>query len=395
MAGGYDTIAMQNIAAGSGSPRSGWYKRQPSGYLAFIPAVLPPTPALRYDKALLEALSKADRALGRLDGVSVRLPNEDLFVHMYIRKEAVLSSQIEGTQSSLTELLEMESHVRKPRHPDDAMMTANYVAAMDLGLKRLQTLPVSLRLVKEIHARLMLGARGGQVSPGEFRTSQNWIGPEGAKLMDAMFVPPPPDEMNNALGRWEMFLHDKEPMPILVKVGLAHAQFETIHPFLDGNGRIGRLLITFLLCEKEVLRRPLLYLSYFFKQNRTEYYDRLQATRDRGDWEGWLKFFLRAVSEVSNHAAETALQIIELRESTQQLIREKMGRGAGTALRILDDLFLHPSTTAKLTMQKRGMTFAGARRPLERLSELGILWPDDDERERRYLFRSYLDLLVD
>jgi len=248
---------------------------------------------------LRDKLSAADYALGRLDGAVLTLPNPDLFVFMYVRKEAVLSSQIEGTQSSLQNLLAAEAQLFDPDTPKDVNEVANYVRAMNHGLSRLADLPVSVRLIREIHAELMHGVRGGRLQPGELRVSQNWIGPAGCTLITAIFVPPPPHEVPQALSDLERFLHDGGGLPPLVQVGLAHAQFETIHPFLDGNGRIGRLLITFLLSEKRVLSKPVLYLSHYFKQRRSEYYERLQAVRDAGNWEGWLAFFLDGVIEVS------------------------------------------------------------------------------------------------
>jgi Fic family protein len=244
---------------------------------------LPPDPPVRLDGELRVLLSRADRALGRLDGSVVTLPNPDLFVFMYVRKEAVLSSQIEGTQSSLQDLLAAEAELFEavdiPRDVDEVI---NYVAAMNHGLERLMELPVSVRLIREIHERLLRGVRGAQRAPGELRRTQNWIGPAGSPLADAVFVPPPPESVPQALGELEMFLHTSGDLPILVKIALAHAQFETIHPFLDGNGRVGRLLITFLLTESRVLSKPVLYLSHYLRQNRQEYYERQQAVRDGG-----------------------------------------------------------------------------------------------------------------
>lgn len=265
--------------------RAGVYVRQPHGYRAFIPKPLPPNPPVKVSGSLQTLLSQADYALGRLDGAILTLPNPDLFVFMYVRKEAVLSSQIEGTQSSLQNLLAAEARLFDPDTPGDVNEVINYVRAMNYGLERLATLPVSVRLIKEIHAELMRGVRGGQLTPGELRTSQNWIGPAGCTLSEATFVPPPPHEVPQALADLERFLHTQDDMPALIRVGLAHAQFETIHPFLDGNGRIGRLLITFLLTEKGPLAKPVLYLSHYFKRRRVEYYERLQAVRDLGDWE--------------------------------------------------------------------------------------------------------------
>jgi len=265
--------------------RAGRYVRQLEGYRAFIPEPLPPDPSVRYDDEMLALLSQADRMLGRLDGSTEVLPNPDLFVFMYVRQEAALSSQIEGTQASLIDLLEYEARAPEPERPVGVAEIADYVAAMNYGLERLNELPVSVQLIREIHERLLTDERGAERTPGEFRRSQNWIGPPGCTLADATYVPPPVDEMMAALGEWESFLDYKKPMPMLIKVGIAHAHFETIHPFLDGNGRVGRLLITFLLVENGVLTRPLLYLSHFFKEHRQTYYDLLQAVRDEGAWE--------------------------------------------------------------------------------------------------------------
>ncbi|MFM9103434.1 MAG: Fic family protein, partial [Cyanobium sp.] len=293
------------------STRAGQYRAQPSGYRAFIPAPLPPSPPLRLEGELQRLLSQADRALGRLDGSVQTLPNPDLFVFMYVRKEAVLSSQIEGTQSSLQDLLAAEANLlgaeSRPRDVDEVV---NYVRAMQHGLARLGELPVSIRLIREIHQELLQGVRGSHLTPGDLRRSQNWIDPGGCGLAEASFVPPPPEELPQALGELELFLHQQDDLPALLKIGLAHAQFETIHPFLDGNGRIGRLLITYLLTENGILHKPVLYLSHYFKRHRQAYYDHLQAVRDQGDWEGWLAFFLRGVAEVSAEATDTARKIL-------------------------------------------------------------------------------------
>ena len=246
------------MSGATSSTRAGRYVAQPSGYRAFVPAPLPPSPGVRLGGELSGLLSRADLALGRLDGSIQTLPNADLFVYMYVRKEAVLSSQIEGTQSSLQDLLAAEARVMAPTQPGDVDEVVNYVGAMNHGLSRLGDLPVSVRLIREIHARLLQGVRGSRLTPGELRRSQNWIGPGGCTLAEATFVPPPPDHVAQALGDLERFLHDRSDLPTLVRIGLAHAQFETIHPFLDGNGRVGRLLITFLLCERGILHKPVL-----------------------------------------------------------------------------------------------------------------------------------------
>ena len=293
--------------------RAGQFVRQIEGYTAFIPAPLPPDPPPALDGETIKLLSQADWALGRLDGVTSILPNPDLFVAMFVRQEAVLSSQIEGTQSTLEDVLQFEAETGADV-PKDIGDVVNYVAAMNYGLTRLNELPLCLRLIREIHERLLRGARGGEKTPGEFRRTQNWIGPPGCSLATALFVPPPFHAMHAALADLERFLHDTLAFPVLVHCALAHAQFETIHPFIDGNGRIGRLLITFLLCQREILHHPLLYLSSYLKAHRSEYYDRLTAIRLSGDWEGWIRFFLRGVFEVSQAASATARKILELRE---------------------------------------------------------------------------------
>jgi Fic family protein len=373
--------------------RAGRYLSQPTGYRAFIPKPLPPDPPVDFTGSLRERLSEADYALGRLDGAVLTLPNPDLFVFMYVRKEAVLSSQIEGTQSSLQNLLAAEARLNDPDAPADVVEVVNYVRAMNHGLARLAELPVSVRLLKEIHAELMRGVRGGTLTPGELRTSQNWIGPGGGTLAEATFVPPPPHEVPQALADLEGFLHADDPPPALVQVGLAHAQFETIHPFLDGNGRIGRLLITFLLTEKRLLSKPVLYLSHYFKRHRAEYYDRLQAVRDAGDWEGWLEFFLRGVAEVSREATHTAAAILRMREDYRARITEQLGRAAANGHRIMDRLFHHPIVTVARVRQWLDVTPAGANKLVARLERLGLLREITGyARNRRFRFEPYLKL---
>ena len=266
---------------------------------------------------------------------------------VYVRKEAVLSSQIEGTQSSLQDLLAAEATLFDLSPPDDVGEVINYVRAMKHGLQRLPELPVSVRLIREIHAELLHGARGGQLAPGELRRSQNWIGHDGATLATATFVPPPPHLVPDALSDLEHFLHAEDDVPPLVKIAQAHVQFETIHPFLDGNGRVGRLLITFLLTERGILHKPVLYLSHYFKNRRQEYYDRLQAVRMRGDWEGWLAFFLRGVIEVAGEAAETSRRILGLREDHRASVTAKLGRAAANGHKVLESLFDRPIITVK------------------------------------------------
>jgi len=376
--------------------RAGHYVTQPWGFRAFIPAPLPPRPPIQLKGELQTLLSQADRALGRLDGSIATLPNPDLFVMMYVRKEAVLSSQIEGTQSSLQDLLAAEAKVLSATTPRDVDEVINYVRAMNHGLARLQELPVSVRLLREIHAILLKNVRGRHATPGELRHSQNWIGPAGCTLSEATFVPPPPDKVPEVLGQWEKFLHHDEDLPLLIKIGLAHAQFETIHPFLDGNGRLGRLLITFLLTERGVLQKPVLYLSHYFKRHRQAYYDHLQNIRDTGDWEAWLAFFLRGVAEVSNEAAHTARQILLLREKHRLAITERLGRAAGNGHRVLEELFERPVVTVKDVQRITGTTYVAANQLVSRFVEIGILVEMTGyTRNRRFRYEPYIALFRD
>jgi Fic family protein len=360
--------------------RSGRLVMQVEGYRAFIPAPLPPVPPVAMGDEMAALLSDADRDLGRLDGIATVLPNPDLFVAMYVRHEAVLSSQIEGTQSTLEDVLAYEAGVRGETRPKDVGEVVNYVHAMNYGLERRSSLPLSLRLLREIHGHLMKGVRGGHLTPGEFRKSQNWVGPAGCTLREATFVPPPPHELAAALGDLEKFLHDRR-LPVLVHCGLAHAQFETIHPFPDGNGRVGRLLITLLLCEREVLRLPLLYLSHYLKLHRTEYYDRLSAIRMDGDWEGWILFFLRGVSEVAREATETARAIVHLRE-----VHRGRLLGQANGARLLDFLFEHPLVSIRMVEAEVGCSYLTAARLVGRLEKEGILLEITGGRRNR-LFR--------
>lgn len=373
--------------------RAGRYIAQPTGYRAFYPAPLPPEPPVRLEGELQGLLSAADRALGRLDGSIQTLPNPDLFVFMYVRKEAVLSSQIEGTQSSLQDLLAAEAKIFSSELPADVDEVVNYVAAMNYGLERLRDLPLSVRFIKEIHERLLQGVRGANLTPGELRRSQNWIGPAGCTLKDATFVPPPPHEVAEALSALEAFLYSSGDLPQLIQIGLAHAQFETIHPFLDGNGRVGRLLITFLLCQREILLQPVLYLSHFFKQNRAEYYERLQAVRDRGDWEAWLAFFLRGVASVSREATETARRILLLREEHRAGVTAALGRAAGNGHRVLEHLYRHPIISVADARELTGTTYAAANTLVSRLVEAGILHEATGyKRNRLFRYQPYIDI---
>jgi Fic family protein len=288
------------------SKRAGMVMNTTRGYSAFIPAKLPPEPPIIIDSEMQKLLSLADRKLGRLDGITQILPNPELFVAMYVKKEAVLSAQIEGTQASLVDVLNTPSSETNDRAYNEVIEVVNYVNAMNWGLKELHTLPLSLRLIRNIHKILLEDVRGSNKNPGEFRKTQNWIGPQGCTLETATFIPPTVVEMEKAMSDLENYMYEDDDIPALIKIALIHAQFESIHPFLDGNGRMGRLLITFWLCQQEILSRPLLYLSYYFKQNRMEYYDRLMAVRIKGDWENWIKFFLRGIASVSDEATESA-----------------------------------------------------------------------------------------
>jgi Fic family protein len=374
------------------SPRAGRLIRQDSGYRAFIPAPLPPDPPLNFDASLVSLLATASTDLGRLDGVSATMPNPNLFVAMYVRREAVLSSQIEGTQSTLDDVLTFEVDPGADSLPLDVEVVVNYVKAMNYGLARLDSLPLSLRLIREIHGKLLDGVRGGDKSPGEFRTTQNWIGGgDRQRLRDAAFVPPPPHDMMVALGDFELFLHDPDRPHPLITCALAHAQFETIHPFADGNGRVGRLLITFLLCHAGVLRRPLLCLSHYLKFHRAEYYDRLTAIRFAGDWEGWLAFFLRGVSEVAREAEQTAQRIVEFRERTRA---ELQARGmSASAFKLLDHLFLQPVITVNAAKEELAVSYHYANDVIAELAAIGLLEETTGRRRnRRFRFTRYLAL---
>ena len=373
--------------------RAGSYIRQPTGYRAFIPNPLPPEPPLRLDGEMLALLSDATLSLGRLDGVGNRLLNTDMLVTMYVRKEAVLSSQIEGTQASLVDVLEYETNAGGRQLPEDVLETYNYVKALDAGLARLNDLPLCNRLFREIHGILMQGVRGQEKSPGEFRTSQNWIGRPGSSLNNATYVPPPPYEMARAMGDLELYLNSEAPTSILIKCGLAHGQFEMIHPFLDGNGRLGRLLITFLLCQQKALARPLLYLSAYFKRNQEEYYARLLAISDAGDWEGWLKYFLKGVGQVAQESAETADRIMDLREEHQQLVMAGV-RGRQNGLALLDFLLATPVVTAALVRDRFDVSRVTANNLVNDLANIGILREISQRtRNRVFAYQQYLDIL--
>ncbi|MBA3408906.1 MAG: Fic family protein [Solirubrobacterales bacterium] len=366
----------------------------PDGYSAFVPAALPPDPPLRIDASLQDLLDEANQALGRLDGVTLLLPDPGQFLYSYIRKEAVLSSQIEGTQSSLSDLLLFENEGAPGVPLDDVEETSNYISAMSHGLRRIESgeLPLSNRLLREVHEVLMSGVRGGDKAPGEFRRSQNWLG--GTRPGNARFVPPPADDVLPAMSSLEKFLHD-DPVstPILIKAALAHVQFETIHPFLDGNGRVGRLLITLLLCAENVLQQPLLYLSLYFKQNRDAYYEHLQRVRTDGAWEEWLVFFLEGVIAVATSATETARRIRALVEADRARVHG-LGRGAASALRVHELAGHRIVLTATRTAGELGLSVPTVNAALGRLEKAGVLREvTGRKRGRLFVYDAYLSLL--
>lgn len=358
---------------------------------AFVPPPLPPAPSVDV-LALLERLSLAERALGRLDGITMLLPRQELFLYMYVRKEAVLSSQIEGTQSTLTDLLRFETEAQAGQPIDDIREVSNYVDAMMHGLERMQDFPLSLRLIREMHERLLQSGRGGTKNPGEFRRSQNWIG--GTRPGNALFVPPPVSELADCLDALEQFMHeDQSRLPALIKAGLLHVQFETIHPFLDGNGRIGRLLVTLNLCANGVLRQPMLYLSLFLKTHRTDYYRLLQEVREHGNWEAWLDFFLTGVADTANQAFDAATRIVELFKEDRELVTLKSER-AGSALRLHELFQQNPFHTSSQLVQRTGLTAPTVNAALADLERLGIVEEvTGRKRGRVFSYRRYLAIL--
>jgi len=359
---------------------------------AFVPHPLPPDPPLVLDHELQELVEKAMLALGRLDGLTTVLPDPALLLYSYVRKEAVLSSQIEGTQSSLSDLLLFEHEGVAGVPLDDVQEVSNYVAAMNYGLKRLEELPLSLRLLKEIHGILLSKGRGSKKEPGEFRRSQNWVG--GTRPGNAVFVPPPPELLIDCLGALEKFLHnDPVKTPLLVKAALAHVQFETVHPFLDGNGRMGRLLITFLFCAEGALREPLLYLSLYFKQHRQQYYDLLQSVRQTGDWEAWLRFFLIGVEDTAKQAALTARALMNLAAADEKLI-QTIGKPAGSALRVHRLLQAQPIISIATASAALALTTPTITASLKHLEKLGLVRETTGGKYARfYAYDKYLKIL--
>lgn len=360
---------------------------------AFVPAPLPPSPDIEWSPQLRQRFEKAYLALGRMDSISSLLPDTGIFLYAYVRKEAVLSSMIEGTQSSLSDLLLYELEAQPGVPLDDVEEVSNYVVALELGLRRLdEGLPISVRLLKEVHAVLLSGGRGSTKQPGELRKSQNWIG--GSRPGNAMFVPPPADEIANAMSDLEKFIHDqRQTTPSLLKAALAHVQFETIHPFLDGNGRLGRLLITLILVAEGVLKQPLLYLSLYFKTHRQAYYDRLDQVRLDGDWEAWLLFFADAVEQTASDAVDTAKQLIAMAEHDAEVIRQQ-GRYAGTLSQIHSAFIRKPVATAAWIKQETELAPATIQSGLKRLEKLNILREiTGKQRDRAYAYDEYIAIL--
>lgn len=366
---------------------SGKWIRCSCGYDAYVPDPLPPK--MEFSPALLRSLSEADRLIGKLAGEGRKLHNPHLLMRPFIKREAVLSSRIEGTQATLGELLAADAGAAVNRSPDDLQEVANYVTALEFGIGRLATLPLSLRLVKELHEKLMQGVRGEHATPGAFRRSQNWIGPPGCTLQNASYVPPPVNELMRCLGEWETFLHDRS-LPPLVQVAMIHGQFEAIHPFLDGNGRVGRLIITLFLVEREILPTPLLYLSAFFEATRSDYYDRLKGITANAAWEEWIEYFLNGVARMAEDALSRAERINTLFETWRKAVTGP----SKTSLRLLEHLEGNPYCTVTNMAKKLGIAFTTAQRGIDRLVSLDILRPvDDAKRDRVFCAQAVMDIL--
>jgi Fic family protein len=357
-------------------------------YSAFLPAPLPP--ALVWTPRLIGILSEADRLIGRLAGEGGRLPNPHILIRPFVRREAVLSSRIEGTQATLGELLAAEAGAAVDRSPEDLREVGNYVVALEHGISRLETLPLCVRLVRELHEKLMTGVTGDRATPGRLRKIQNWIGIPGSTIAKASYIPPPPTEIEPCLAAWEKFLHESD-LPPLVTIALAHYQFEAIHPFLDGNGRVGRLLITLFLIERQILPTPLLYLSAFFEASRRDYYDRLRGVSERGAWNEWVEYFLLGVARMSEDALNRAVRINGLLAQWQKKVS---GDSTNTPLRMVELLGTNPFITTKGAAEKLGIAFTTAQRAIQRLQRIGILQPvGDAKRDRVFCARTLLDIL--
>ena len=376
-----------DIALFKNSP-SGRLTRTSGGYWAFVPNPLPPK--IEWDNALVSVVSRADIAVGTLSGLGETLPNPHLLIYPFVRREAVMSSRIEGTRSSLSDLLLFEA--TKIERQRDVKEVQNYVSAMEYGLKRLNELPLSLRFIRELHSILMEGVRGEHATAGEFRQSQNWIWPPGCALNEATFIPPPAPEMQECLNQLEKFLHTEKDLPLLVQLALVHYQFEAVHPFLDGNGRIGRLLITLFLCQRGVLTKPLLYLSAFFERHRQEYYDLLLKISQEGAWREWIEFFLRAVVEQSGDAVSRARRLLDLHHTYTQVSREK--KLSPTAGQLIELIFMRPLLNARAAQEYLNVTFPAAQKALNALVEAEILAEiTGGRRNRVYAAKEILEVL--
>lgn len=359
-------------------------------YFSFVPTPLPPVPAIEMDEELISLLVRANRELSVLDSLAIRIPNVPLFVSMYVRKEALMSSQIEGTQTTLEDVLDPTLEINKNRDVADVV---NYVRATEFAIKRLQTLPLCNRLLRETHEQLMQGVRGQEKNPGEFRKSQNWIGGQGSSLQNARYIPPNVLDMNVALADLEKYINAEDATDALIRAALIHYQFETIHPFLDGNGRIGRLLITLFLMGKKVLNTPALYISYFLKRNRVEYYDRMTEVREKGNYEQWIKFFLRAVIESAEDAVEAIDELSRLHEENIAKIN-RLGRTAKNSEKLFLYLEQSPIIEIRKTMEALQLSFNTISQMVNRFVELDILQPTNNvSRNRTFAYNSYLTIL--
>jgi len=364
----------------------------PNGYWAFVPNPLEPD--IQFDHALVRLLSAADRALSELAGIARTLPNPHLLIGPFVRREAVLSSRIEGTQASYSDLLYFEAANLREKEVPDVREVANYVRALEFGLARLKELPLSLRLIREMHERLLEGVRGEHLTPGEFRRSQNWIGPPGCTLLDATYVPPPVAEMHDCLANLETYLHAESELPPLIRLALIHYQFEATHPFLDGNGRIGRLLITLLLCKEQLLPQPMLYLSEFFERNRNEYYRLLLTVSQHGRWCDWISFFLRAVASQAKDAILRSDRLLALRQKYRSSLQE--ARASALLLQIVDNLFLYPAITNPGTSKSLDVTPRAAQQNIDKLIDAGVLTETTGQRRNRlYVASEIVRILED
>ncbi len=373
--------------------RSGYYKTNLSGdlaYKSFVPSPLPPVPHIELTEEIVDLLAKAHSQIAILNNISSHIPDIDLFIYMYVRKEALMSSQIEGTQATLEDILNPMTDVVSNHNVQDVV---NYISAIEFSVERLQTLPLCNRLIKEAHAILMKNVRGQEKTPGEFRHSQNWIGGQGSTLRNARYIPPSPDDMETALSDLEKYINSHDSIDVLIRTALIHYQFETIHPFLDGNGRVGRLLITLFLIEKKVLTTPALYISYFLKKNRTEYYDRMTEVRVKGNYEQWVMFFLEAVKETAEDAISTIYELVNLHDKNVDIISH-FGRAAKNTMLVFNYLESNPIIEIGKTSKELGIAFNTTQSAVKHLVDVGILvQTSNNSRNRIFAYKAYLDIL--